>query len=215
MKNLWICLLVVTLLLSCAACGQEAPDAAQSSAPETTTTSTTTTTEVTTTEPTTTTAAPTASNPTAAPTTTIPTTTTTTPIKPVVTDEALLARLDDILATHGSTPLDIYNYVHDNYKYKSAPEKSVAENAQHLLDRKTGSCYHFAALTYLLFQRAGYDVYYVSGLGWQTGTYHCWILANFDGGWYYVDSLYVRSAKLTAADLTRIGYKWDASRFPS
>ena len=79
----------------------------------------------------------------------------------------------------------------------------------------SGSCYNFAALTYLLFQRAGYDVYYVTGLGWQHGTYHCWILANFDGGWYYVDSLYVRSAKLTADELTKKGYKWDQNAFPS
>ena len=202
--------LIITLVLSYAACGQETPDAAQSSAPETTIAPTTTTTTATTTAATTTVvAAPTSTTaPSAGPSTTANT-------KPTVTDAALLARLDDILATHGSTPLDIYNYVHDNFKYKSAPEKSIAENAQHLLDRKTGSCYHFAALTYLLFQRAGYDVYYVTGLGWQHGTYHCWILANFDGGWYYVDSLYVRSAKLTAADLTRIGYKWDADQFPS
>ena len=84
-----------------------------------------------------------------------------------------------------------------------------------MLDYGTGSCYNFAALTYLLFQRAGYDVYYVTGKGWQPGDYHCWILANFDGGWYYVDSLYVRSAKLTAAELTAKGYEWDKSELPS
>lgn len=129
--------------------------------------------------------------------------------------EKLSKQLDQILDKYGRTPQNIYDYVHDHYKYKYVAEKSLEENAQHLLDYGTGSCYNFAALTYLLFQRAGYNVHYVTGLGWQHGTYHCWILANFDGGWYYVDSLYVRSAKLTAAQLEKIGYKWDKDAFPS
>ena len=162
-----------------------------------------------------------ASSPTTSPKNSTPVTspatpTTTHPIKPTANLSAELARrLDDILERYGRTPRNIYDYVHDHYTYKYTAEKSLEENAQHLLDYGKGSCYNFAALTYLLFQRAGYDVYYVTGLGWQHGTYHCWILANFDGGWYYVDSLYVRSAKLTADELTKKGYKWDQNAFPS
>lgn len=142
--------------------------------------------------------------------------TTQTPIKPDGNVSAEMERrLDNILNQYGRTPLDIYNYVHDHFTYKWAAEQSLEENAAHMLDYGTGSCYNFAALTYLLFQRAGYDVYYVTGKGWQPGDYHCWILANFDGGWYYVDSLYTRSAKLTAAELTEKGYEWDQSAFPS
>mgnify|MGYP002545873570 CR=1 FL=1 len=129
--------------------------------------------------------------------------------------EELEQRLDEILNQYGRTPKNIYDYVHDHYTYKWAAEKSLEENALHLLDYGTGSCYNFASLTYLLFQRAGYDVYYVTGLGWQHGTYHCWILANFDGGWYYVDSLYVRSAKMTAAEMEKKGYQWDKDAYPS
>ena len=40
-------------------------------------------------------------------------------------------------------------------------------------------------------------------------------MAYFDGGWYFIDSVYVRSAKLTQADLLRIGYKWDESQYPA
>ena len=139
-----------------------------------------------------------------------------TPVKPDGTVSAEMGkRLDDILSKYGRTPLEIYNYVHDHFTYKWTAEQSLEENAAHMLDYGTGSCYNFAALTYLLFQRAGYDVYYVTGKGWQPGDYHCWILANFDGGWYYVDSLYVRSAKLTAAELTAKGYEWDKSELPS
>lgn len=137
----------------------------------------------------------------------------TTPIEPP--SEELIAKLDKILAKYGSSPRDIYDYVHDHYKYKYTREKSMVENALHLLEYGTGSCYNFASLTYYLFQRAGYEVYYVTGLGWQNNSYHCWILAYFDDGWYYVDSLYVRSAKLTADDLRRIGYSWDEDAYPS
>ena len=153
---------------------------------------------------------------TGAPVTAPPTTTTAPDTQPTGNlSEKLAKQLDQILDKYGRTPQNIYDYVHDHYKYKYTAEKSLEENARHLLDYGTGSCYNFAALTYLLFQRAGYDVYYVTGLGWQHGTYHCWILANFDGGWYYVDSLYVRSAKLTADQLEKIGYKWDRDAFPS
>lgn len=136
-----------------------------------------------------------------------------------VTDDMIPAslkkELDSILSSYGSTPLDIYNYVHGHYKYKYAVEGTIVENARHMLDYGTGSCYNFAALTYLLFKRAGYDVRYVTGKGWQPGSYHCWIMAYFDGGWYFVDSLYVRSAKLTAKQLRELGYEWDESAYPS
>ncbi len=162
------------------------------------------------------------------PETTAPTEPTTTPTEPSVptnpTDpttptepasDELNAKLDQILAKYGSSPRDIYDYVHDHFKYKYTREKSMVENALHLLEYGTGSCYNFASLTYYLFQRAGYEVYYVTGIGWQNNSYHCWILAYFDDGWYFVDSLYVRSAKLTADDLRRIGYSWDEDAYPS
>lgn len=138
------------------------------------------------------------------------------PVRPSINlTEELAGKLDQILDQYGRSPQNIYDYVHDHYTYKWAEEKSVEENALHILKYGTGSCYNFASLTYLLFDRAGYDVYYVTGKGWQRGDYHCWILANFDGGWYYVDSLYVRSGKLTADELTEKGYKWDKDAYPS
>ena len=135
--------------------------------------------------------------------------------KPPVDIAALNAELDRILDTYGNSPQNIYDYVHDHYTYKYAIEETLTENAVHMLEYGTGSCYHFAALTYLLFERAGYEVQYVTGLGWQNRSYHCWIIAKFDDGWFYVDSLYVRSAKLTAADLRRIGYVWDEAAYPA
>ncbi len=211
-----LCAVACVLSLGLAACG-DAVDGVDSSTPEvasssaTTAAATTTTAVVTTTITREATTAKTTVTTTAKPTTAQPTTK-----APAAVDTAALnQKLDAILNKHGRTPLAIYNYVHDNYKYKHAAEGSIEENALYLMENGTGSCYHFAALTYLLFKRAGYDTRYVTGLGWQTHTYHCWIMANFDGGWYHVDSLYVRSAKMTADTMKKIGYEWDESQYPS
>ncbi len=173
----------------------------------TTNTTTTSTTVLTTAKATTTTASITPSN---SKSNTKPTSV---PSQKIDSDQ-LNQKLDEILNKYGRTPRAIYDYVHDHYKYKYAPEKSKEENAMYLIENGTGSCYHFAALTYLLFKRAGYETYYVTGLGWQHHTYHCWIMAKFDGGWYHVDSLYVRSAKFTSARAREIGYEWDESNYP-
>lgn len=100
--------------------------------------------------------------------------------------------------------------------YKSmARGSSYEEMALYAIKYGKGSCYQFTALTYLLLKRAGYDAYYIDGNGWQGGGPHTWVMAYFDGGWYFIDSVYVRSAKLTQADLLRIGYKWDESQYPA
>ena len=130
--------------------------------------------------------------------------------------QALNQKLDDILAKNGRTPKAIYDYVHGHMTYKSmARGSSYEEMALYAIKYGKGSCYQFTALTYLLLKRAGYDAYYIDGNGWQGGGPHTWVMAYFDGGWYFIDSVYVRSAKLTRADLLRIGYKWDESQYPA
>ena len=133
-----------------------------------------------------------------------------------VDTQALNQKLDDILAKNGRTPKAIYDYVHGHMTYKSmARGSSYEEMALYAIKYGKGSCYQFTALTYLLLKRAGYDAYYIDGNGWQGGGPHTWVMAYFDGGWYVIDSVYVRSAKLTRADLLRIGYKWDESQYPA
>lgn len=133
-----------------------------------------------------------------------------------VDTQALNQKLDDILAKNGRTPKAIYDYVHGHMTYKSmARGSSYEEMALYAIKYGKGSCYQFTALTYLLLKRAGYDAYYIDGNGWQGGGPHTWVMAYFDGGWYFIDSVYVRSAKLTRADLLRIGYKWDESQYPA
>ena len=124
--------------------------------------------------------------------------------------------LQTIISENGSNYKDIYNYVHDNRTYRSMSEgKSIEEMAYTTLKNKSVSCYYFAAFTYLLMKQAGYEVEFVRGLGWQNGTEHCWIMFKEKDGWYFMDSLYVRSAKLTTAECQQIGYKWNPEVHPA
>lgn len=123
--------------------------------------------------------------------------------------------LRDIIDEKGSDYQSIYTYVNKNKTYRSMAEgKSIEEMAYYTLTHKSASCYYFAAFTYLLMKEAGYEVSFVRGLGWQNGTEHCWIMFKEADGWYFMDSLYVRSAKLTTKQCKEIGYKWNPTIHP-
>lgn len=129
--------------------------------------------------------------------------------------EELYSGLRNIISDNGSDYVDVYNYVHDNKTYRSMAEgKSIEQMAYKALTSKSVSCYYFAAFTYLLMQQAGYEVEFVRGLGWQNGTEHCWIMFKEADGWYFMDSLYVRSSKLTTKQCKDIGYKWNPHVHP-
>lgn len=140
------------------------------------------------------------------------------PLKGGLTDderEELYEGLQDIIDDVGTKYNDIYTYVNKNKTYRSMAEgESIEEMAYYTLTHKSASCYYFAAFTYLLMKEAGYSVSFVRGLGWQTGTEHCWIMFKDTDGWYFMDSLYVRSAKLTTKQCKDIGYKWDPTVHP-
>lgn len=123
--------------------------------------------------------------------------------------------LQDIIATKGSDYQSIYTYVNKNKTYRSMAEgESIEQMAYYAMTNKSSSCYYFASFTYLLMKQAGYQVSFVRGLGWQNGTEHCWIMFKDTDGWYFMDSLYVRSAKLTTKQCKEIGYKWNPDVHP-
>ncbi|MBR3778974.1 MAG: SH3 domain-containing protein [Clostridia bacterium] len=129
--------------------------------------------------------------------------------------EELYSGLRNIISDNGSDYVDVYNYVHDNKTYRSMDEgESIEQMAYKTLKSKSVSCYYFAAFTYLLMKQAGYEVEFVRGLGWQNGTEHCWIMFKEADGWYFMDSLYVRSSKLTTKQCKDIGYKWNPHVHP-
>lgn len=129
--------------------------------------------------------------------------------------DELYAGLRNIISDHGSDYVDVYNYVQKNKTYRSMAEGvSIEQMAYVTLTSKSVSCYYFAAFTYLLMKQAGYQVEFVRGLGWQNGTEHCWIMFKETDGWYFMDSLYVRSSKLTTKQCKDIGYKWNPHVHP-
>lgn len=129
--------------------------------------------------------------------------------------EELYSGLRNIISDNGSDYVDVYNYVHDNKTYRSMEEgESIEQMAYKTLKSKSVSCYYFASFTYLLMKQAGYEVEFVRGLGWQNGTEHCWIMFKEADGWYFMDSLYVRSSKLTTRQCKDIGYQWNPHVHP-
>lgn len=129
--------------------------------------------------------------------------------------EELYDGLQDIIDSKGADYQSIYNYVNKNKTYTSMAEgESIEQMAYYTLTHKSASCYYYAAFTYLLMKQAGYPVDFVRGIGWQHGTEHCWIMFQDTDGWYFMDSLYVRSAKLTTAECVEIGYKWNPDVHP-
>lgn len=140
------------------------------------------------------------------------------PLKGGLTEDQrteLYEGLQDIIATKGSDYQSIYTYVNKNKTYVNKAEgESIEQMAYYMLTHKSASCYYFAAFTYLLMKEAGYEVDFVRGLGWQNGTEHCWIMFKDTDGWYFMDSLYVRSAKLTTKRCKEIGYKWNPNVHP-
>ena len=81
--------------------------------------------------------------------------------------------------------------------------------AVYAINNGKGACWHFASLGYLLFQRAGYEVYYVSGVGRNPPNQHRWLYVRFSDGWYYVDPVYADGAKMSEATLSKKYTSWD------
>ncbi len=128
----------------------------------------------------------------------------------------LNAFLDDILDRYGRSEYNIYCAVRSlmSYKYTDCGA-SIEDMAVYAINNGKGACWHFASLSYMLYKRAGYDVYYVDGGTGRTGNQHRWIYVKFNNGtYYYVDTVYPDGYKATATSLKNLGYKWDSSKLP-
>ena len=127
----------------------------------------------------------------------------------------LNAFLDFILSENGRSPNAIFSATRSTLTYKYKPEGSSHEaRAIEAINTGRGACWHFASLAHLLYQRAGYQSYYVSGLS-HRGNEHRWLYVKFSDGWYYVDPTYSDGFKLTEEQLVSKGYKWNASSLPA
>lgn len=124
--------------------------------------------------------------------------------------------LDFYLDKYGRTPQGIYDAVHDNMSYKFADKgDSYEEMACYAINNGKGACYQYAAFGYMLFKRAGYEVYVVEGINGRTGNNHMWLYVRMDDGWFYVDPVYNAGAKMTEEYLINNGSSWDKSSLPT
>lgn len=124
--------------------------------------------------------------------------------------------LDFYLDKYGRTPQNIYDAVHDNMTYKYDDKgASYEEMTCYAINNGKGACYHYAAFGYMLFKRAGYEVYVVEGINGRTGNNHMWLYVKMEDGWFYVDPVYNAGAKMTEEYLINNGSSWDKSSLPT
>ncbi len=134
--------------------------------------------------------------------------------KAKATEENLDAYLDYILDTYGRTPEAIYDIVLSTLRYKLIRESSMEQMACYAVNTGTGACWHYAALDYLLLERAGYGVYFIRGTYTPNGNTHCFLYVQFPDGWYYMDCMHAGCGKMTEAQCAAQGFAWDKSGLP-
>ncbi len=132
--------------------------------------------------------------------------------------ENLDAYLDYYLEQYGTDEQSIYQIVRDirNGQYKYYDRKPTYEETacDFINANGQGACWHFASMAYVLYKRAGYEVYYVEGIGRNYPNAHNWLYVKFnDGNFYYVDPTYAvhnGGNKMTDSDMKKWGYhSWE------
>ncbi|HHU84182.1 MAG TPA: hypothetical protein GXZ23_03305 [Clostridiales bacterium] len=123
-------------------------------------------------------------------------------------------KLKQILKTTGTGAYHIFDYIRSNYNYTTAEDDEKVNLVINMLNTRRGSCYHFAALTSMLYEAAGYKTYIVRGSIIHTeGNIHEWTIVQMNDGWFYVDTEYPIQTggtyKKTDAQLYTMGYRWN------
>ena len=98
-----------------------------------------------------------------------------------------------------------YKWVVDRMRYRfitvdmsnGYTRSLVYELAQYSADYRSGSCEHYAAVLYVLFERLGFKVMMVEGERWDhtnsTWGEHAWVIAEVGGKPYHFDPLFGRN----------------------
>lgn len=133
----------------------------------------------------------------------------------VLNNETFDVYIRQILKNNGSSPNDIYNYVHNNFRYKYYDKISPKDMAIRILKNGRGACYDYAYLTHYLLEAAGYENKVIVGGSFNpaNGNEHDWILYKENGVWRYMDTQRGRFNK-TADQMRSDGYRWNESGLP-
>lgn len=82
----------------------------------------------------------------------------------------------------------IFNYVHDNIKYRHTPDCTTIESAAYYgFTEKEGNCYVLASCCKLMLDRAGIPNMIIKRYP-VTDSSHFWNLVYLNGGWYHCDA---------------------------
>lgn len=99
----------------------------------------------------------------------------------------LQTKAKSIIASIGTSPKAIYNYVvgHVRYKYMAQQDWTTMANVGFNTGR--GACYNFAACVDILLKEAGYETRVVRGTGHYTSL-HYWNQVKINGSWTNIDA---------------------------
>ena len=132
-----------------------------------------------------------------------------------ITEATLPVHLRTILKQNGRSVSAIYNYVHNNYRYKYYDKLTPDAMVVRILTNKRGACYDFANLTKYLLEIAGYECKIVVGKAFNPNNpEHDWVLVKVNGVWRHLDAQRGTYLK-TDAQMKNLGYKWTAQGLPA
>ena len=132
-----------------------------------------------------------------------------------ITEATLPVCIRSILKDIGTSPKAIYNYVHNNFRYKLYAKSTPDNMVVRMLTNRRGACYDYAYLTKYLLEAAGYECIVIVGDSFTpTGTEHDWVLAKIDGVWRHIDTQKGTFMK-TDAQMRNLGYRWRTAGLPA
>lgn len=122
----------------------------------------------------------------------------------------------DLMKKNGSTPSDIFNYVHGNFRYKYYAKTTPKAMAIRILKNGRGACYDFANLTKFMLEAAGYECQIIVGDSFNpnNGSEHDWVLVRINGAWRHMDTQRGYYLK-TDSQMRSAGYGWNGNNYPA
>ena len=111
------------------------------------------------------------------------------------TTESLLAMIDDILddildpnSDETEKARAIHRWVRGRISYGASTDREIERAAFRGLQRRTGDCFTFYAVSTLMLDRVGIENIEITRTPGARSTAHYWSLINIDGLWYHFDA---------------------------
>ena len=117
-------------------------------------------------------------------------------------------------------------------RYQNNGEQDYLENyyqnmesyASYILSRRTGHCFHYAAIQTYMIHKLGLPVFLIKGEGINTALnyeLHFWSVVQLNGTWYHFDPLYEQLFLYnkqfflsTSSSIYNVTHRWDKTLYP-